>query len=164
MNDPSGRPTPGADMTDRLDDIQPPRPQTAATRAALRLALVDAHVSSRIGVILVAIPTLFLGGVVLRYGFGIAVPGFTALEDLIAVVEHAGAFSILSPLVLAGGPLVALALNLLAIIHFDRDRSPGELHMTVKLRPFNLVLIALSLAILGMLFVHIVGERARHGL
>ena len=163
MTDQPVRPTADTDLTERLAHMESPHPRATATRAALRLALVDARLSSRVGVLLVAIPVLFLGGVVFRYGFGITIPGFSALENTISVVEHAGLFSVLSPLVLAGGPLVALALNLLAILHVERDRSQGELHIMVKLRPFNLLLIAVSIAILGMLFVHIVGERARHG-
>lgn len=36
--------------------------------------------------------------------------------------RQSSSLRLLSPLVLAGGPLLALALNLLAILHVDFDR------------------------------------------
>jgi hypothetical protein len=69
---------------------------------------------------------------------------------------------ILSPLVLAGGPLLALALNLLAILHVDFDRRHRELLITVKLRVVNLIIAGASAGILLMLVAHIISERGRH--
>jgi len=60
--------------------------------------------------------------------------------------------------VLAGAPMAALILNLLAVMHFHFDRARSELQVSVKLRIINLGIIALCLLILAMLFVHAVAE------
>jgi hypothetical protein len=149
------------DLARRLDRLESPRPASQATRGAIKVALINAHVSSRLGVALVAIPAVFLLGVILRYGFGLNVPGFDALENVISVVEHTPAIQFLSPVILAGGPLLALALNILAILHVFHDHSRRELVLTIKLRPLNLSVITVALGIIAMLFVHIVSESAR---
>lgn len=79
-----------------------------------------------------------------------------------AALDRTGALRFLSASILAGGPLVALALNLLAIMHFSIDRGRRELHVAVKLRWANLVIVGVCLAILEALFLHILAETANH--
>jgi hypothetical protein len=144
---------------DRLDQLRRPTPAAPALKRELKLALLSARTSSRLGVLLVALPALFVFGVIVRYGFGLPVPGFAALERLVAWMEHQPYIPLLSPLVVAGAPLLALALNLLAILHVEWSRPRRELTLTLKLRWANLAICALCLLILAMVFVHLVAER-----
>lgn len=81
---------------------------------------------------------------------------------MVRLDRQSSSLRLLSPLVLAGGPLLALALNLLAILHVDFDRRHRELLITLKLRVVNLIIAGASAAILGMLVAHIISERAHH--
>jgi hypothetical protein len=145
-----------------LQRISAPNPSSQAVRADLKLALLSARPSARLGFALVVLPLMFLGGVILHYGFGLPVPGFAAVEDVLSIVEHTPVVSVISPLVFAIGPLVALAINILAILHVQHHDDRGELVLTLKLRWANLVIAFLSLGVLAMVFVHIVSEHAHH--
>jgi hypothetical protein len=160
---PRSEPTPSQNKeNDGLQHISVPNPSSQALRADLKLALLSARPSARLGFALVIVPLTFLGGVILRYGFDVAVPGFAAFEEMISAIEHAPVIRLVSPVVFAVGPLVALAINVLAILHVRYQEGPGELVLTVKLRWANLLIAALSLGILAMVFVHIVSESAHH--
>ena len=67
-------------------------------------------------------------------------------------------FRFVPPLILVGGPLAGLALNLLAVLHFQFDRQPSELQVTVKLKPVNLAIIGVCLFILAMFFMYVLVE------
>jgi hypothetical protein len=63
-------------------------------------------------------------------------------------------------MLLVGAPLLALALNLLALVHVHLAPPRRELQITVKLKPGNLCICALCLLILAAVFIHVIGERA----
>ena len=144
-------------LVKKLESLNCPGLQSPSHQQRLKLALVNARRSSWIGLVFIAFPCLFIFGVLLKYGFRLDLPLFTALEGRMAQIDHS-ALRFLSPLVLAGAPLAALMLNLIAITHFHFERTRLELQVSVKLRIINLVIIALCLLILAMLFVHAVAE------
>jgi len=125
--------------------------------ACLKLMLVSAKRSSWIGILLVTIPCLFIFGVVLKYGFGIGSPLVSAIEEKMADIDRS-LFRFVPPLLLVGGPLIALALNLLSILHFQMDRLRRELRVTVRLKIINLLIIGVCLMILAMICMYVVGE------
>jgi len=141
----------------KLESLKCPELQSPLHQQRLKLVLTNARRSSWIGLVCVAFPSLFLFGVLLKYGFHLDLPFFTALEEKMAQIDRS-ALHFLSPVVMAGAPLAALMLNLLAIMHFHFDKARAELQFSVKLRIVNLLIIAACLVILAMLFVHAVAE------
>jgi len=141
----------------KLEGIKRPELSSATHQRQLRLVLVSAKRSSWIGILLVTLPCLFIFGVILKYGFRIGIPLFSALEEKMADIDRS-VFRFLPPLLLVGGPLIALALNLLAILHFHVDRVRRELQVTVKFKIINLLIIGVCLLILAMIFVYVVAE------
>ena len=103
------------------------------------------------------LPCLFLFGVILKYGFGVGGHLFSALEEKMADIDRSF-FRFVPPLLLVGGPLIALALNLLAILHFHMDPFRRELQVTVKLKIINLLIIGICFLILGTVFMYLVAE------
>jgi len=144
-------------LVKKLESLKSPDLQSPLHQQRLKLVLTNARRSSWIGLVCVAFPSLFLFGVLLKYGFRVDVPLFSALEEKMAQIDHSG-LRFLSPLVMAGAPLAALVLNLLAIMHFHFDKARAEFQFSVKLRIVNLIIIAACLLILAMLFVHAVAE------
>jgi hypothetical protein len=144
-------------LVNKLESLKCPDLQSPSHQRRLKLVLTNARRSSWIGLVFIAFPCLFMFGVLLKYGFRLDLPLFTALEGRMAQIDHS-ALRFLSPLVLAGAPMAALILNLLAVMHFHFDRARSELQVSVKLRIINLGIIALCLLILAMLFVHAVAE------
>ena len=141
----------------KLEGIERPNLSSASHQRQLKLVLISAQRSSWIGILLVALPCLFLFCVILKYGFSVGITGFTALEEQMVRIDRTF-FRFVPPLVLVGGPLAALALNLLAIMHFQIDRVRRELVVTVKLKVGNLLIGAICLGILAMIFVYVVAE------
>jgi hypothetical protein len=151
------------DLDRKLQELAKPNIQSPELKGQLRLTLADARVSSSVGLALVAIPSTFLFAIILNYGFGIPIPGLGMTESLMQRLDNSESWvRMISPLVLAGGPLIALALNLLAIMHVGFDAQRREMLIAVKLRILNLLIIGASAAILLMLLVHIASERGRH--
>src|SRR6266851_3468819 len=140
----------------RLEGIERPELSSATHQRQLKLVLVSAQRSSWIGILLVTLPCLFLFGVILKYGFGVG-SLFSALEEKMADIDRSF-FRFVPPLLLVGGPLIALALNLLAILHFHVEPSRRELQVTVKLKIINLLIIGICLLILGTIFMYLVAE------
>lgn len=152
-----------SDLDRQLEELSKPAVLAPELGRQLKLTLVDAQASSYVGAFLIAIPSLFLFAVIAHYGFGMPFPGLDAVESLMVRLDsETSTLRFLSPLVLAGGPLLALALNLLAILHVAFDRRRRELLITVKLRVLNLIIAGASAAILGMLVAHIISERTHH--
>jgi len=149
-------------LVNKLESLKCPGMQSPSHQQRLKLMLTNARRSSWIGLAFIAFPCLFLFGVLLKYGFRFDLPLFTGMEERMAQIDHS-ALRFLSPLVLAGAPLAALMLNLLAIMHFHLDRAQSELLVSVKLRIVNLVIVALCLLILATLFVHAAAESGHQG-
>jgi len=141
----------------KLEGIERPDLSSATHQRQLKLVLVSAQRSSWIGILLVTLPCLFLFGVILKYGFGVGGHLFSALEEKMADIDRSF-FRFVPPLLLVGGPLIALALNLLAILHFHMDPFRRELQVTVKLKIINLLIIGICLLILATIFIYVVAE------
>ena len=148
------------ELVKRLEGVKRPDLSSAVQQRQLRLVLVSARRSSWIGLVLILFPCLFILGVLLKYGLRVEIPLFSELEEKMAAIDRSP-YRFLSIFLLAGCPLAALALNLLAITHVQIDRLRRELQVTVKLKIINLALIAVCLFILGMIFAHVVVENVR---
>ena len=141
----------------KLESIERPDLSSATHQRQLKLVLVSAKRSSWIGILLVTLPCLFIFGVILKYGFGAGGHLFSTLEEKMADIDRSF-FRFVPPLLLVGGPLIALALNLLAILHFHMDPFRRELQVTVKLKIINLLIIGICLSILATIFMYLVAE------
>src|SRR5258708_4177871 len=141
----------------KLEGIERPDLSSATNQRQLKLVLVSAQRSSWIGILLVALPCLFLFGVILKYGFGVGSHLFSALEEKMADIDRSF-FRFVPPLLLVGGPLIALALNLLPFLNFHVEPSRRELQVTDKLKIINLLMIGICLLILGTIFMSLVAE------
>jgi hypothetical protein len=150
------------DLSPLLEGLERPDPRHAALKSQLRLALLDARASSRVGFALVFAPAAFVFGVILHYGFGLPVPGFSALESGLEWVEKQPYIPLLAPLLLVGAPLLALCLNTLAITHIHLDRPRREVSITLKLRALNLLVMATAAFVVAIVCVHVIAERAHH--
>ena len=147
-------------MVKKLEGVKRPDLVSVTQQRQLKLVLVSARRSSWIGSVLVLFPCLFILGVLLKYGLRIEVPLFSALEEKMAAIDRSP-YRFVSILLLAGCPLAALALNLVAITHVQIDRLRRELQVTVKLKVLNLLISAICLFILGMIFAHVAAENVR---
>jgi hypothetical protein len=148
------------ELNTRLEELESPAVRALVMRAAVKRSILAPHTSAVAGVTLVAIPCLFVLAIVLHYGAGVAIPGLARVEDVMSQLDQRLPW--ISPLILAGAPLLALGLNVLAIVHVARDRARREFQVTVRVRWSNIAIIMASGLVLLIVFAHLLAERARH--
>jgi len=145
-----------------LDKLDIPQFDDLPHAAVIKPAILHAQRSAALGFWLVATPAFFLACVVMKYffmwNFGI-IQNFERFWD--ALDRDRFGFW-LQPLVLVAAPAAALVMNLLAVLHVQYDSSRKELNINVKLRWQNLLLAAVSLAILGIFLLYAIGEFFHH--
>jgi len=137
--------------------MQKPQPVSENHRMHLKLTLLNATKSATIGILIVIVPCLFLFGIVLKYMLHFDLPSFTALEEWMARMDRQPLAKFLVPAVLIGAPIVGLAINLLAILHFEQRKEVKELVVTVKLKWTNIIVSLVCAAILFCFFLYAVG-------
>jgi lantibiotic transport system permease protein len=150
------------DTGGRLENLKRPDFASEAHRRQLKLTLLNARRSSRAGVLLILVPCLFILGIILKYAFGINIPGFTAIENMFAKWDQTPSLKFLMPLLLAVAPGLALIINLIAITHVQVERPGKNMVITIKLKLVNILIILACLAILSVLFIHIIAEKGNH--
>ncbi len=146
------------EFSQKLQKMHKPQIESATHQVQLKITLLNAKRSARIGIILVIIPCLFLLVVLIKYFLHINLPSFSALEEWMADKNHNEFIKMLIPLLLIGAPFIALIVNLLAILHFNFEKKVNELIITVKLKWINIIVSLICLLILFCFFLYAVGE------
>ena len=146
-------------LSKKLENISPPEISAPAHQRQLKLTLLNASKSSLLGAFLIVVPCLFIFGIFLKYQLRVRTGWTTAVEEWMLRIDHTWLWFI-PPLLLVGAPLVALSINLLALLHVRLISARRELQITLKLKPANLCFCALCLLILAAVFIHVIGERA----
>jgi hypothetical protein len=117
---------------------------------------------SALGLLLLIPVALFTSASLLKYAAGVPVLydglGFLAEPRQLPWYER------VSPFLFLGGPLLAAALSLKAIVQLDVRREEGSVVTTVTLRPrlLNLTVAGLSLVLLAILAGYAVAENLGH--
>jgi hypothetical protein len=117
---------------------------------------------SALGLLLLIPVALFTSASLLKYAAGVPVLydglGFLAEPRQLPWYER------VSPFLFLGGPLLAVALSLRAIVQLDVRREEGSVVTTVTLRPrlLNLTVAVLSLVLLAILAGYAVAENLGH--
>jgi uncharacterized membrane protein len=146
------------EFSQKLQKMHKPHIESETHQVQLKITLLNAKRSARIGVVLILIPCLFLSGVLMKYFMHINLPSFSALEEWMADKNHNVLTKMLIPLLLIVTPFIALIFNLLAILHFNFEKKLNELKITVKLKWFNISVALICLLILFCFFLYAIGE------
>jgi hypothetical protein len=144
------------EFLDKLEALGKPYVSSDEHRYNLKLTLVNAQKSSRIGYLLVILPCLFLFGVVLKYALGFNWGIIQSVENMLSSFSRSSILRWLTPIILVAGPLVGIAINLLAILHFSLDRELQEVQITLRLRWANLIVIFICVIIVAIFGLYIV--------
>ncbi len=145
-------------LSEKLENINPPEISAPAHQRQLKLTLLNAARSSVVGTFLIVVPCVFIFGIFLKYQLRVRTGWISVVEEWMLRIDHSWLWFI-PPLLLVGAPLLALALNVLALVHVQLVTARRELQITLKLKPANLCVCALCLLILAAVFIHVIGER-----
>ena len=149
------------DIEKELKELGNLNVSSEATAALIKIPVLKARTSSRIGILLIIFPLLFVFGAIMKHYLGIDsnITGFVynwVTEDL--PDDDGNIISWIIRFLLLGGPLILIALNLLAILHVQYLKEKRELILTFQLKPWNIGLIVLGGLILGIFFLYAMVE------
>lgn len=144
-------------MTHPLENLSVPNPPVRPDEN-LKLALLDTRRSSAVGLALVAVPVVCVLTMLAKHELGIDLAVIDWLERFFVTMDRHPATHWLTPLLMAVLPLIAVALNVLAILHVAYSREARLLTLTVKLRALNVIIVLIGSAVLGVLFLYQIGE------
>lgn len=149
-------------IEDILKNIEQPLVDVNKHHREFRLTLLNTKKSAITGVILLILPFLFLSGVVLKHYMQIDFGILTSVYEWIGMLDQKyGDNSILNWLIrifLTIGPLVAIALNLLAVTHARIEKASRELVISFKMKWLNWLIIFICTTVFVIFFLYLVVE------
>ncbi|HXB35047.1 MAG TPA: hypothetical protein VNV35_16575 [Puia sp.] len=144
-------------LVDYLKTIPKPTPTESGEKEKLKIFLVTARKSSRIGLLLIGLPSLLISLFILQ-----------ALSHFkLGFIQWLGGntFSFPTPVkamlifvFLVGFPMIAMVLNLLSLSHFQFDERSREFRITFRIRWWNIVIALAGGALATFYILHILAD------
>jgi hypothetical protein len=139
------------DLEKKLEHLSTPQVPPMQHQWQLKFAILSAKKSAKAALWLMLIPVLMLGTGLLQSQYDILIPPWSWLVEYSPgwpVWIRFGVFAIVVIII----PLIAVLLNLLSIIWLEYDRPQKVLHISIRMRPLNLLIIAIA-GLLALLFI-----------
>src|SRR5689334_13069790 len=146
----------------KMEGLKTPGVENISHYRELKLMLVSAKKSAAIGFWFILIPVYFLFCVFMKYYFHVNLHIFDVMVDLMTELDKTPGMKYFSPLLLVGLPLIGIVLNALAILHFKYEKSWKEVQVTIKLRWFNILIIAISAFLVCTFIMYVFIENIHH--
>jgi hypothetical protein len=120
---------------------------------------VNDHKLAGLGFALLLAPLFFVSASLLKYGLGVGFL-FDPLESLLSDPKRLQVFNLISPVVFLGGLILALAVNLYAVLRLNVAREDGTFVSTVRfeVKLANIAVAAVSLLLLVTLVGYFFAE------
>ncbi len=142
----------------KLENLETPKTDFVKHQEMFKIGLMNAKKSSRIGIIFILIPVLVILIIYLKYLLFIHIDFSTTFASLISMIDKAGIFKWILPLVFIGLPVIAIFINLLAITHFYINKANKELIISIQYRFKNFIVIVISIIFLLMFLIFMIIE------
>ncbi len=147
-----------------LRNMEQPTVNVSSHQKEFRLTILNTKRSAIAGTLFLLLPFLFLTGVIFKHYLQMDLSLFTSVYEWIGEVDRKyGDNSILNwviRILLLFGPLIAIGLNLLSILHVRYERSSKEIITSIKLKWLNLSIILGCGLIFAIFFLYLVVENA----
>ena len=141
------------DITKSLENMSVPDPPVESNEP-LKLTLASAKRSAAVGVWLVAVPLFFLCAVVMKYFFHLNLHLIDVFEEMMVHLDGNPSTKWMTPVFFVILPLVGVLLNVVAIVHVEVRKALHQLVVTIKLKPVNILICCVSLAVVGIVLLH----------
>jgi hypothetical protein len=136
------------DVENMLNRMQIPEPEKVVQPRQLKIPLLSYRKSSKAGLWLLLLPLTFALTIVLKIELGIQSQLIESVRKFFAFIDNHVVLTYLIPLIFLGFPTVTMAMNLLAICHFQNNPETKELIITIKRRPLNIAIFLLAFALI----------------
>jgi len=140
---------------EKMEHLTTPNTGFVKHQEILKIGMMNARKSSRIGIVFILIPMVFILLAYLKIRLLIQWDFFNKLYEFVSNQHQSGVFSWVSHIILIGLPILGIFINLLAITHFYIDKQNKELIVTVRYRLKNLIILLLSAVLLVIVFMYV---------
>ncbi len=131
-------------------------------RREFKLTLLNTRKSAILGALLLILPLLFLSGVILKHylliDFGILTSVYEWIGDLDQKYGDSLPLNWLIRILLLFGPLIAIGINFLSILHIRYEKVNREIVMSIKLKWLNWSIIIFCSIIFLVFFSYLILE------
>ena len=147
-----------------MEHLEQPSVNVDAHQKEFRLTLLNTKKTAILGIVLLILPLLFLSGVVLKHYMGVDFGFLTSVYEWIGNMDQKyGDSSIVNwmiRLLLLVGPLVAIGINLISMLHVRFEKTHREVVMSFKLKWLNWIIILVCCVIFATFFFYLLVENA----
>ena len=149
-------------LVDYLKTIPKPTPTETGENEKFKIFLVTARKSSRIGLLLIGLPSLLISIFILQSLFHFK---FGFIQWLVGNTPSfpTPAKAALIFVFLVGFPMIAMVLNLLSLSHFQFDKRGREFRATFRIRWWNIVIVLAGGALATFYILHILADTLLSG-
>ncbi len=145
-----------------MEKMQLPSVDVHKHQQEFRTALLSTKKTALLGTVLLILPLFFLGGVLLKHylniDFGLVTAVYQWIGDLDRRYGDSSVLNWIIRILLLFGPLIAMAVNLLAVVHIRYEKPRAEIIMSLKLKWTNWLIIGLCGVIFSVFFLYLVVE------
>lgn len=152
------------EFEEELRNMKTPTVDVSQHQQQFKIALLNTRKSATLGLLLLLSPLMFLWGVVFKHYLKIDLGIITFFYSWTGSLpdDDSSILSWMIRFLLLGGPPLAIALNLLAILHFSYDRKLGEVNLSIKLKWLNIAIILVCSLLFTIFFLYLIVENAGH--
>jgi len=149
-------------LIEMMENMDQPSVDVSMHQKEFRLTLLNVKKSAFAGIILLIMPLIFLTGVILKHYLQLNLGILTFIYEWIGNMDQRyGDKSILNWFIrtlLILGPLLAIALNLIAVTYYRYEKSSKELILSFKLKWLNWLIILICSLVFAVFFLYLVTE------
>ncbi|MBB3054829.1 hypothetical protein FHS11_001239 [Mucilaginibacter gotjawali] len=151
----------------QMENLKVPEVNPQEHPQMVKMAIMNADRSAALGVWLIVVPCYFLFCVFMYYFSHIRVgtSWFAAMFTLISSLDKTRYIDFLGPIIMVVLPIICIIINALAITHvgLQKEGRVQQLNITIKVKIWNILLILLSLAIVGIFIAYVMAENITVG-
>jgi hypothetical protein len=144
-------------LVDYLKTIPKPAPTETGGQESLKIFLMTARRSSRIGILLIGLPSLvvllFILQGILHFKLGF-IRWFAGNASFLPTPVRA----VLIFVFLVGFPMIAIVLNLLSLSHFQFNQLRREFRITFRVRWWNIAIVLAGGGLATFFILHLLAD------
>lgn len=145
-----------------MENMEQPIIDVSSHQREFRLTLLNTKKSAIVGIVLLILPLLFLSGVIFKHYLQIDLGIFTSVYEWIGDIERkygdSSALNWIIRILLLFGPLVAIGINLISILHMHYEKPQKEIVISLKVKLLNWAIIGMCSTIFIIFFLYLIME------
>ena len=151
-----------------MDNLEKPKIDISRHKEALRIRLLNSKRSSRLGLVLMALPCLFLFGLLIKEYLGLDIGLLTYIYDVVSENDRRyGDTSVVNwlfRLLVLGGIPLAIYLNISSLLYIRYEKDSRELFISFKIKWLNILVALAGLMVFLIFFGYLITENIRRAM